>query len=191
MANTKEAAHLSGWLVALQGILAIIFGFVILTWPGITVAVMIYAFAFFTFIQSFVDLGYGISYRNTDPAWWTHIVTAILGFIFGVVILVYPAMTALTLVYLIAIWAMVIGMVKIVTGLVDKKNWSGKIVSTIVGVLYIMFGIFVFTDPLQGAVVMVKSIALFYIMIGVITFILAFQVKNIEGEDVVAVEAKK
>ena len=178
----KEASSFSGWLIALQGLLSVIFGLIILFWPGMTLAIFVYIFAFYAIFESFVALGYGISFRNVDHAWWSYIVEAIVGFLFGIAILVWPVITAVVFIYLIAGWSVVIGLIKIITGLVDRENWSGKLLASIVGILFIIFGIYLFSNPGAGALAMVQFIGLFNVIIGVFTFFFAFQVKSLGAE---------
>ena len=77
------------------------------SWPGITLATLIYLFGIFIL---FAGVMYAIAalFRAPGHRLWSFVGGA-LATIFGIIILVWPGLTALTLIYIIAIWALVAG----------------------------------------------------------------------------------
>lgn len=93
--------------VALRGVIAILFGIAIIVWPGITLATLITFFGLFAIVGGFLLSVAAIRQRRTDEPWWLLLFEGLLGIALGIIVLVYPGITGLFLLYLIAAWAII------------------------------------------------------------------------------------
>src|SRR5512134_3477624 len=97
------------WLLVLRGILAILFGLAAFVWPGITLLTLIVLFGIYAIVDGLVAVGTGLSRTKESPRWWTFLVEGLLSLGAGVVALLWPALTSLVLIYIIASWAIMTG----------------------------------------------------------------------------------
>ena len=178
----KEEGNVVGCLVATQGLLSIIFGIVIFAWPGLTLAIFIYAYAFYLLINGLVGFFHSFSSRKTNSAWWVYLLDAILSIIIGLAILFWPGITALVVVYIVAAWAMIAGILKVLLMFASGQDFADRLFSLILGIILVVFSVFLFVNPGKGVLALVNLIALFSILYGVLLFFLAFVVRRYAAE---------
>src|SRR5260221_12236408 len=109
-----QAVRRNWWLLALRGVFAIIFGLIALFAPGIALLAFIYVFAAYALIDGIVAVFTAIQERGSLSRWGWVLFEGILSIIAGIVAFVYPGLTALVLLYLVAIWAIVTGILELV-----------------------------------------------------------------------------
>ena len=102
----------------------------------------------------------------------------ILGIATGIITFLWPGLTALVLLYFIAVWAIVIGIFEIVAAIRLRKEIEGEWLLALRGVLAIAFGVILFVNPGAGALAVVWLIGVFSIVLGVIELILAFRLRG-------------
>src|SRR5215813_8256812 len=100
------------WVVGLRGLAAIIFGIMAFIWPGITLSVLVLLFGAYAIVDGVLAL-YAAA-RSGGQNVWAPLLEGVLGIIAGIVAFVWPGLTALTLVYIIAAWAIVTGVLELI-----------------------------------------------------------------------------
>src|SRR5258705_3258893 len=96
----KELLARSWWMLALQGIVALLFGVLALLWPGLTLLWLVAMFAAYAIISGAVAV-YGASKNRTmDKGWWLILVLGLVSVAAGVLAIFNPGLTALMLVLL-------------------------------------------------------------------------------------------
>ena len=93
------------WVLTL-GILALIAGVITLVWPGVTVYALVFVLGVFLLVAGGAEIGWSISERHTD-GWGFILFRGIVDLIAGIVVLVWPDVTALVLALLLAAWLFV------------------------------------------------------------------------------------
>src|SRR4026209_1382802 len=97
------------WLVVLRGVLAILFGVLAFVWPAITWLTLIIMFGVYAIVDGIIAIVSGLSRSKETPGWWTFLVEGFCGIGAGIVALVWPEVTSLVLIYMIASWAVITG----------------------------------------------------------------------------------
>ena len=101
---------LSTSLIA-RGILAVIIGIIALAWPSVTVLALVILFAVYAFMASGMEAARGFSSRNAGPV-IGHLLLGLVDLAAGMVALVWPGPTALVLVLIVGVWAVIAGLVE-------------------------------------------------------------------------------
>jgi uncharacterized membrane protein HdeD (DUF308 family) len=104
------------------GIVSLLFGIIILVWPGKTLAFMVILIAIWSILIGALQIISNISIRKEAPgAWVWGVVAGAIGVIFGILVLVWPGIGLVSLIWLIGIWAIVFGVALIVLGIQVRK----------------------------------------------------------------------
>src|SRR4051794_40406890 len=88
------------WVLGLHGLASLVFGVVALAWPGISVYALTIVFGAYTLATGIVELGAGFTARGKDERGWL-IMRGLLGITVGVLVFVWPGISALALLYVI------------------------------------------------------------------------------------------
>jgi uncharacterized membrane protein HdeD (DUF308 family) len=165
------------WAVGLRGILAIIFGLICLLTPGIAVGAFVIVFAAYMLVDGVFAIVSGIRAARGGESWVLLILEGVVYLAAGVIAILWPAITLVALVWIVAIWAIVSGalMLTAAFGLnLDYGRWwlaLGGIASTIFGILLII-------EPFIGAVVLILWIGAYALVFGALLLVLAFQLNS-------------
>src|SRR5918999_505492 len=100
--------------------------------------------------------------------WWTFALEGLFGIALGVLTFLWPDVTAIALLYLIAAWSVLTGIFEIAAAIRLRKVIRGEFFLGLAGALSILFGILVVVFPGAGAVAIVWAIAVFAILFGVL-----------------------
>jgi len=168
------AAH--WWVLLLRGLLAIAFGICAYLWPGPTLAAVVLLFGVYALVDGIFDLIAGVRGK-----WGTLIFLGILGIAAGLITFFYPGITAKALVWVIAFWAILIGIMQISAAIRLRKEIQGEWLWILSGILCVVLGILLISRPGVGAVSILWTLAAFAIAWGILLVILAFKVKRLGG----------
>lgn len=161
------------WGVISRGIVAMLFGVIVLAWPSITLRVLLVAFSVFVIAAGVLALLGGLRTKHVRDR-WLHLGEGVVAVLAGVVALAWPGMTAFALSYIIAAWAMVTGVMEMAgafqTRLVSLPEW----VLLASGAISIVFGIVLLVWPYMGVLTLVWLIGIYAILYGILHLVLAF-----------------
>ncbi len=97
------------WAVLLVGVAGVFIGLLTFFWPGITAFVLLYFIATWALITGIFEIVAAIQLRSVITGEWMMILGGLLSILFGVLLLVFPGAGALSVVWLIGIYAIVFG----------------------------------------------------------------------------------
>ena len=141
------------WKVSvLRGVVAIAFGAVILIWPSIGLSALIALFGAFALVSGSATLvgAFSVPSEGGDRAWL--VIDGLIGIAIGVAVFVWPGLSALGLLYFIAIWAIALGLSEIALAFVLPLTGGRSLLAVIGGLLSIAFGVIMFAHPGAGAI---------------------------------------
>ena len=170
-----------GW-VALRGAVALLFGLLTLSRPGITLAALILFFGAYAFVDGVFTVVSAIANRHGEPHWVALLLGGLFGIAAGVITFTVPHMTAIILLYFIAFWAIMSGMSEIAAAIRLRKVMRGEWLLGLVGLLSVLFGIFLIASPRGGALAVAMWIGLYATLLGIGLLILAFRLRRWERE---------
>ena len=163
------------WALALRGLLAVIFGLLTFFVPGITLFALVLLFGFYAILDGVFDI---ISAIRAPGAHWPLLVEGIIGVIAGILAILWPGITAMVLLYLIAFWAIVTGVFEIMAGIRLRQVIAGELMLILMGALSVLFGIFIIVFPSAGALAIVIWIGAYALLFGIMLIVLAFRLRN-------------
>ncbi len=172
------------WLYLIVGIFTIIFGILIFLLPDFTLVYFITFFGVFAILTGIVAIIRAFITLRANKFWWVILLEGIFGIIIGAITFIFPLVTAIALLYLIAAWATIIGVWEIVYGIEYRKEIKSEVLLILSGIITIIFGGFIFTRPGAGALALVGVIAFFCIVRGITLMVLAIRIKSIPKEKV-------
>ena len=166
-----------GW-VALRGVVAILFGLMALLMPAITLSALVLVWGAFAVVDGVLALVAGVRIRDNGKPLWALIVVGLLGIAAGIVTFVYPGLTALVLLYIIAIWALVSGVFQIVAAIRFRKDIRNEWLLGLSGLVSILFGGMMIMQPGAGALALVWVIGLYAVFFGILLLVFSFRLKQ-------------
>lgn len=166
------------WLLLLRGIVAILFGVMTYFQPGISLATLVLLFGAFSFADGAIGVWQAVSARKERENWWVLLLGGLLGIGVGVLTLVHPGVTALALLFYIAVWAVATGVLEIVAAIRLRKEIEGEWLLGLAGVASVLFGVLLIAQPGAGALAVLWLIATYAVAFGVIMVLLAFKARG-------------
>lgn len=110
IASFLATGHKNWWLLLLEGIVSVIVGIFVLAMPGATLTILIYLVAIWAIITGFFEFIASLVSSWAIPGKVFIGVTGVISFVLGVIILIYPLISLVAMIWLIAIYAFVIGL---------------------------------------------------------------------------------
>jgi uncharacterized membrane protein HdeD (DUF308 family) len=163
------------WALALRGLFAVLFGLLTFFVPGITLISLVLLFGFYVILDGVFDI---VSAIRAPGHYWPLLVEGIVGLIAGVLTILWPRITAMVLLYLIAFWAIVTGVLEIVAGIRLREVIANELLLILMGVISVLFGIFIIIFPGAGALAIVIWIGAYALVFGIILIALAFRLRS-------------
>ena len=176
------------WALLLRGVLAVLFGIIALVLPGIALLTLVILFGAYTLGDGVMLLISAFRERRIgQPAREWLAVGGVLGILIGLVTLFVPAITAIALLYMIAAWAFLTGIVAIVTAIRLRQEIQGEWILGLTGLLSIGLGVLLALFPGPGALAVVAWIGVYAIVFGVLLAALGIKLRSREPRERVTV----
>ena len=150
---------LSTSLIA-RGILAVIVGIIALAWPSVTVLALVILFAVYAFMAAGLQAARAFSSRNAGPV-FGHLLLGLADLAAGVVALAWPGPTALVLVLIVGVWAIVAGLAEIAAAFGHGEAAGTRALFILGGLITAAFGVVLCARPGIGAVTLALLFGLF------------------------------
>jgi uncharacterized membrane protein HdeD (DUF308 family) len=177
------------WVLAIRGVAAILLGIAAFAWPGMTLTVLILLFGAYALVDGIFAVIAGIVAHGESDRWWMMIITGLAGIAAGAVTLLWPGITVFVLLYVIAAWAVLSGILEIAAAIRLRKEIEGEWLLGLAGAASVIFGILLVLLPGPGAVALIWLIGIYALMFGFLLLVLAFEVRDWR-EDSLEAEAR-
>ena len=155
---------LSASLIA-RGILALAVGVIALAWPQVTVLALVIMFAVYAFIAAGLQAARAFSSRTAGPV-IGHLLLGLADLAAGVIALAWPAPTALVLVLIVGVWAIIAGLAEFFAAFASGEPAGTRAMLTLGGLATIAFGVVLCARPGTGAVTLALLFGLFNLIAG-------------------------
>jgi uncharacterized membrane protein HdeD (DUF308 family) len=168
------------WIIALQGIAAVIFGVLAIIWPGITLLALVFLFAAYALVDGVLALIRGVRGEGGRRD-WTQVLLGIVGIAAGVIAYAVPGITAYALLLVIAAWAIASGLIELKAAYQLREVIRREWLLALDGLVSIVFGLVLVVFPSAGALAVVWLIGSFAVASGVILLMIAFRMRGRSG----------
>lgn len=165
-------------LIAVRGVAAVLFGLGTLVWPQVTLWVLVLMWGAYALVDGSAALTAAIGGGRVVPHRGWLAFYGLVGIAAGVITFVWPSITALALLYIIAAWAFVGGVVQIATAIRMRKEISNEWALGIAGVLSVLLGAFLVIRPGSGALAITWAIGWYALFYGGMLLTLAWEVRR-------------
>ncbi|MFE4196833.1 HdeD family acid-resistance protein [Paenarthrobacter sp. NPDC056912] len=156
----------SGTALMVRGVLAIVFGLLIIALPSATAFVVVIMFGVFAIVDGITN----VAHYFYDPAGrsrWS-MVGGFISIAAGIVAVAWPGFTASAVGVLIGLWALVLGLSQLVLSLAARSYVRSWGIWFLTGVITTVFGIVVLVNPGVGFLALVGMLAVFAILSGIL-----------------------
>jgi uncharacterized membrane protein HdeD (DUF308 family) len=166
------------WAILLRGVLGITFGIVTVFWPGLSLAGVILVYGAYAFTDGVFALISAVRGRTEGSPQWATILRGLLGIGAGVATVLWPVLTALALLAVVAAWSIVGGLLEIVAAIRLRREIQGEWALILSGVLSIALGVVLVLLPGAGALALVLWVGAYALVIGVVQVVLSFRLRS-------------
>ena len=149
-----------------RGILAVVVGIIALAWPSVTVLALVILFAVYAFMASAMEAARGFTSRSAGPV-IGHLLLGLVDLAAGLVALAWPGPTALVLVLVVGVWAVIAGLVEFFAALRLRRASRDQGGVHPGGLVTIAFGVVLCARPGIGAVTLALLFGLFNLIYGI------------------------
>jgi len=164
------------WVIGLRGLAAILFGVLAFVWPGMTLAVLVLLFGAYALVDGVLALI--AAFRGGVQHRIVMLVEGVVSVLAGLAAFVWPGLTALVLLYIIAFWAIVTGVLEIVAAIRVRRAISNELGLVIGGVLSVVFGVVLLIAPGAGALAVIFLIGAYAVVFGIALLGLAWRLRE-------------
>ena len=169
------------WAVALRGVIGILFGLVALLLPAATMLSLILLFAAYLLVDGVFAIISAVRAARRHERWGLLVLEGVVDLIAAAVALVWPGITVLAFVLLVAAWALLSGGLMLASAFnlnIDHGRWW----LALGGIASIVFGVLLVIAPLIGAIVLTWWIGAYAMVFGISLLVLAFKLRQKRDE---------
>ena len=165
------------WLLALRGLLGVIFGVVALAFPGSTILALVLLFSAYALVDGAFSVVAAIRAARQGQQWGLLTLQGVASVAAGVIAFLWPAITVLAFVLLIAAWSILSGVLFVTAAFrVDDNHERWWL--AIGGIASLIYGVLSIAAPMLGALVLTWWLGAYMLVIGVALILLAFRLRS-------------
>jgi uncharacterized membrane protein HdeD (DUF308 family) len=165
------------WVFAVRGLAAIVFGVLAFVWPGVTLAVLVLLWGAYALVDGVLALA--SAFRTEHDHRWGLLLEGIVGIAAGIATFFWPGLTALVLLYIIAAWAFLTGVLELIAAIRLRKTIRNEWWLGLSGILSVLFSLVLIAAPGAGALAVVWLIAAYAIVFGILLLALALRLHSL------------
>ena len=164
------------WALALRGVLAILFGLIALFQPGATMLSLVLIFSAYALVDGILAITAAVRAVRADERWGYLMLEGIVDIVTAVIAVLWPDITVLVFVFLVAGWAIVTGVLMIAAAFrLDGED--GRWWLVLGGIVSLIYGAVLVAAPLAGAVVLTWWLGAYALVFGVALLVAAFKLR--------------
>ena len=164
------------WAIGIRGVLGILFGLIALFLPGATMLSLVLVFAAYAFLDGVLGIVSAVRAARENERWGYLILEGLVDIAAAAVAVLWPGITVMAFVFVIAFWAIVTGVLELMAAFrldfIDGRGWL-----VFGGIVSILYGALLIAAPMIGAVVLTWWLGAYALVFGVCLVVLAFKLR--------------
>jgi len=165
------------WAVLLRGVVSLLFGLATLLVPGLSLVALVLAFGLYALADGAFAVAAALR-RSTGETRWVHVAEGALQIAAGLVTLRWPNVMVFSLSYLVAAWAMVLGVLRIIAAVRLRKAINGEWLLALTGLGSIALGLLFLSFPAAGAVALGLWVGAYALVMGIALMALGWRLRS-------------
>ncbi len=170
------------WSPVIRGIAAILFGIFALARPGAGLAALVLVWAVYAIIDGVFNIALAIQRGQAGARWGWFLFEGLVSIAAGVLTFAMPQITAIVLLYVIAVWAFVTGFAELAGAWALRGAGGTGWLLGLAGALSIAFGVLLVLNPRSGALAVVGIIGAYAIIFGILLVTLGVRLHRVHTE---------
>jgi len=164
--------------LALRGLVALLFGLVVLFWPGLVLAVLAVLFGIYALVDGAITFVPALRSSDRGAQRSLPLAEGVVGTIAGLVALLWPGLSASGLVYVIAGWAVATGVLKILSAIALRAEVENGWLLAGSGALSVLFGTVLVVLARSDLPFLAPFIGVFAVVVGLALVVFAFRLRE-------------
>jgi uncharacterized membrane protein HdeD (DUF308 family) len=156
----------SGTALIIRGTAAVLFGILVVVWPGVSVLVMVILFGIYAVFDGVTNIVQYVTRKRRRSVW--QLVGGIISVLAGLVAFVWPGITALSLALVIGLWAVILGVSQLALAFEVKRTLGLWWLWLITGIVTAVFGLFLVVLPGPGILSLLGLLSSFAVLFGIL-----------------------
>ena len=170
-----EALARNWWLIALRGVLGVIFGVIALVMPVATILALVLLFSAYMVVDGAIAIYAAIRAARKQEGWGFLLFQGIASLAAAAIAFVWPGLTVVAFVLLIAAWSIVSGCLMLAAAMrTEQARWW----LVLGGAAALLYGFLMIVAPLSGAVVLTWWLGAFALVFGAALIILSLKLRS-------------
>jgi uncharacterized membrane protein HdeD (DUF308 family) len=164
------------WAMAIRGVLGIVVGVIAFIMPAATMLALVLLFAAYMLVDGVFAIIAAVRAARRHDRWGLLVLEGVAGFVAAAIAVLWPGITVLAFVLLVAAWALVSGTLMLMAALylnIDHGRWW----LVLGGAASIVYGLLLLVAPAIGALVLAWWFGIYAFVFGVALLILAFRLR--------------
>jgi uncharacterized membrane protein HdeD (DUF308 family) len=181
--NTRVTSAIANrwWAVVIRGVAAILFGILTFASPGTSLLAISVIFGIYAIVDGVFDMAFAWRRAHEGRRWGWLVFEGLVGIGAGIAALAWPGLTAMVLLTLIAVWAVVTGVAEIAAAIRLRRHIQGEWMLATGGVLSIIFGVLLLLFPTAGALVLMTMVGAYALVFGILLIALGVRLRAWRG----------
>lgn len=166
------------WIFVMRGVFGVILGLMALFMPGVTFTTLIIFLGAYLLIDGIFSIIAAINARKHLDAWGWYLASGIFSVIVGIITFYSPFATALALLYFIAFWVIIAGLIEIIIAIRLRKEIKGEGWYILGGLITTVFGVLILINPIAGALTLTMIFGVYALIFGIMLIYLGIKLKQ-------------
>ena len=171
--------HPRDWrIMGIRGLVAVAFGILTLAAPRISLSALIVFFAVFVMVDGVFTVVTAIRSRKNHAYWGNALFKGVLAIVLAILVVAWPDVTAVVLLYFIAIWLMLLGLSETFGALRLRKEIEGETWLVVAGLVTFAIGLLLALRPSAGVAALGWLIGIGALVIGLTMVFHAWRIRR-------------
>jgi uncharacterized membrane protein HdeD (DUF308 family) len=166
--NARRCAGLARnwWALEIRGAIAVIFGILAFVWPVLTLGSLVLVIGIYWLVDGVFGVIAAVRALTSHERWGWLAFEGVISILAGVAALALPGLTLLVWVYVIAAWAVITGVMELISAF-RLDGGHGRWWMVLAGLVSVAFGGLLLTWPAAGALALMYWVGAYAVFFGV------------------------